>query len=76
MKKRGPGLMLIFCLSIIVAGLSSEVRAQAEPFYKGKTIRIMVGSTAEIYSRPAGDHRSEHAGGRIRDSHQPCLQCG
>src|ERR671919_789819 len=46
MKKRGSGLMLIFCLSIIVAGLSSEVRAQAEPFYKGKTIRIMVGSTA------------------------------
>jgi len=45
MKKRGFVLTLIFCLSIIPPGLSREARAQAEPFYKGKTIRIMVGST-------------------------------
>ena len=46
MKKRGFVLTLILCLSIIPPGLSREARAQAEPFYKGKTIRIMVGSTA------------------------------
>jgi tripartite-type tricarboxylate transporter receptor subunit TctC len=47
MKERVAVLRLIFCLSTIVAwGLTAEVRAQAEPFYKGKTIRIMVGTTA------------------------------
>ncbi|HXK26807.1 MAG TPA: tripartite tricarboxylate transporter substrate-binding protein [Candidatus Binatia bacterium] len=46
MKKRGLGLTVIFCLSIILPGLSPEVMAQAEPFYRGKTIRIIVGSTA------------------------------
>jgi len=45
MKKPGFVPTLIFCLSIIPSGLSREARAQAEPFYKGKTIRIMVGST-------------------------------
>ena len=45
MKKRVPVLTLIFCLSTIVAGIAPEVRAQAEPFYKGKTIRIIIGST-------------------------------
>jgi tripartite-type tricarboxylate transporter receptor subunit TctC len=46
MKKRVAVLMLIFSLSTIVPALSPDVRAQADPFYKGKTIRIMVGSTA------------------------------
>ncbi|HEV8344384.1 MAG TPA: tripartite tricarboxylate transporter substrate-binding protein [Candidatus Binatia bacterium] len=46
MKERGLALTLIFYLSIIFLGISTELRAQAEPFYKGKTIRIMVGSTA------------------------------
>ncbi|MGH7886442.1 MAG: Bug family tripartite tricarboxylate transporter substrate binding protein [Candidatus Binatia bacterium] len=46
MKKRSIGLMLIVCLTGILFGSPPEVRAQAEPFYKGKTIRIMVGSTA------------------------------
>ena len=46
MKKQFPVLMLIFSLSTIVPASSPDVRAQAEPFYKGKTIRIMVGSTA------------------------------
>lgn len=46
MQKRGLGFALILCLSMILPGLAPEVRAQAEPFYKGKTIRIMVGSTA------------------------------
>jgi tripartite-type tricarboxylate transporter receptor subunit TctC len=46
MKKRVSVLTLIFCFLIIFPRLLPEVRAQAEPFYKGKTIRIMVGSTA------------------------------
>src|ERR671925_417643 len=46
MKKRIPMLVVILCLAIVFPGFSSEVRGQAEPFYKGKTIRIMVGSTA------------------------------
>jgi len=46
MKNRGLALTRIFCFSIIFLGVSPEGRAQAEPFYKGKTIRIIVGSTA------------------------------
>jgi len=46
MQKRELLLALILWLSIILAGIAPEVRAQTEPFYKGKTIRIMVGSTA------------------------------
>jgi tripartite-type tricarboxylate transporter receptor subunit TctC len=38
-------LTLIFCLSIIL-GIAPDAGAQADQFYKGKTIRIMVGSTA------------------------------
>ncbi len=45
MKTRGPGLTRIFCL-LVILGVTAEINAQAEPFYKGKTIRIMVGSTA------------------------------
>ncbi|MGH7828451.1 MAG: Bug family tripartite tricarboxylate transporter substrate binding protein [Candidatus Binatia bacterium] len=46
MKKRAFVFTLIFCLSIILPGLSPEVRAQAGSFYKGKTITIVIGSTA------------------------------
>jgi tripartite-type tricarboxylate transporter receptor subunit TctC len=45
MNKRSFALALIFCLSILVS-FSPEARAQSEAFYKGKPIRIMVGSTA------------------------------
>lgn len=44
MRKRDLRLALIFCLSMIA--LAAELKAQSEPFYKGKTIRIMIGSTA------------------------------
>src|SRR5688572_25683299 len=46
MKKRIPVLAVILCLALVFLGPSPEVSGQAEPFYKGKTIRIMVGSTA------------------------------
>lgn len=45
MKKRVSVLRLIFCLAVFLLGTSLEVRAQAEPYYKGKTIRIIIGST-------------------------------
>ena len=45
MKKQGIGFSLIF-LSIIFLNPSPEAGAQADSFYKGKTIRIIVGSTA------------------------------
>jgi tripartite-type tricarboxylate transporter receptor subunit TctC len=45
MKERVLLLTLIFCFSIIFPGIAPDAGAQAE-FYKGKTIRIMVGSTA------------------------------
>ena len=46
MKERVLLLTLIFCLSIVLPGIAPEAAAQADQFYKGKTIRIMVGSTA------------------------------
>jgi tripartite-type tricarboxylate transporter receptor subunit TctC len=46
MKKQELLLALMLCFSIVLAGIVPKVGAQAEPFYKGKTIRIMVGSTA------------------------------
>ena len=45
MSKRDLGLTLIFCLTLVLACFSPEAGAQTEPFYKGKTIRIMIGST-------------------------------
>jgi tripartite-type tricarboxylate transporter receptor subunit TctC len=46
MRKRCFGLTLILSLLFICLGYNRHAGAQAEPFYKGKTIRIMVGSTA------------------------------
>jgi tripartite-type tricarboxylate transporter receptor subunit TctC len=45
MKPRDLAVGLFFCLSIVLLELSHEASAQAEPFYKGKTIRIIIGST-------------------------------
>ena len=46
MKERVLLFSLIFGFSMILPGIGPEAGAQADPFYKGKTIRIMVGSTA------------------------------
>lgn len=46
METRSIAFAVIFALSILLLGFTREVSAQAEPFYKGKTIRIMIGSTA------------------------------
>src|SRR5512145_2786379 len=46
MKKRALLLTLIFCFSMILPGAAPRAGAQGDQFYKGKIIRIMVGSTA------------------------------
>ena len=46
MKTRLLLFKLICCISFVFPGLVPEVGAQEEPFYKGKTITIVVGSTA------------------------------
>ena len=45
MKTRRLLMDLIFGFSVIFLTYPNEVRAQADPFYKGKTIRIIIGST-------------------------------
>lgn len=44
--KKGILRFLVFFGSIGLASISAELRAQGDGFYEGKTIRIMVGSTA------------------------------
>lgn len=45
MKKRSLGLCIGFLLITIFASAAREAGAQAEPFYKGKTIRLVIGNT-------------------------------
>ena len=45
MKNQRLLIGLIFCFSVSFLSHPAEVPAQADPFYKGKTIRIIVGST-------------------------------
>jgi tripartite-type tricarboxylate transporter receptor subunit TctC len=67
MKKRCLGLMAILSLSILLSGFLAEAGAQAEAFYKGKTIRIMVGSTAggfyDRWARLFGKHMGKYIPG-------------
>ena len=46
MKERALLLTLIFCFSMVLPAIAPKAGAQGDQFYKGKTIRIMVGSTA------------------------------
>ena len=47
MQRQGLALTSIFLATLLFAPwLAPRAWTQAEPFYKGKTIRIMVGSTA------------------------------
>jgi tripartite-type tricarboxylate transporter receptor subunit TctC len=68
MGRRALAITLIFSLSIIFFSHSPEVRAQADPFYKGKTIRIMVGSTAggfyDRWARLLARHMGKHIPGQ------------
>ena len=68
MKERVFLLTLIFCFSIVLPGIAPEAGAQADQFYKGKTIRIMVGSTAggfyDRWGRLFGKYMSEYIPGQ------------
>lgn len=46
MNERALLLTLIFCFSMVLPAIAPKAGAQGDQFYKGKTIRIMVGSTA------------------------------
>lgn len=46
MRKRSFVVAVIYCSAVVLLCPSPEARAQADPYFKGKTIRIMVGSTA------------------------------
>lgn len=46
MKRNGLLLMLLISFAIMVFGIVRQARAQDEQFYKGKTITIVIGSTA------------------------------
>jgi tripartite-type tricarboxylate transporter receptor subunit TctC len=64
MKKLRIRLVLILSLVSFLPGFAPDLGAQAEPFYKGKTIRIVVGSTtggfydrwARLLARYMGKH--------------------
>jgi tripartite-type tricarboxylate transporter receptor subunit TctC len=68
MKKLSIGLVSILSLSSFLAGFAPELRAQGEPFYKGKTIRIVVGSTAggfyDRWARLLSRHMVKHIPGQ------------
>jgi tripartite-type tricarboxylate transporter receptor subunit TctC len=46
MKKTGLVLALLCCVSLLFLSVASGARAQGDQFYKGKTITIVIGSTA------------------------------
>ena len=57
----------ILLLSIVVCLTSGALLSAQEPFYKGKTLRIIVGSTAggglDTYSRVIARHMGKHIAG-------------
>jgi tripartite-type tricarboxylate transporter receptor subunit TctC len=68
MKERVFLLTLIVCFSVILPGITAKAGAQGDQFYKGKTIRIMVGSTAggfyDRWGRLFGKYMSKYIPGQ------------
>ncbi len=68
MKERVILLTLIFCFSMILPAIAPKAGAQGDQFYKGKTIRIMVGSTAggfyDRWGRLFGKYMSKYIPGQ------------
>ncbi len=68
MKERVLLLTLIFCFSMILPSIAAKAGAQSDQFYKGKTIRIMVGSTAggfyDRWGRLFGKYMSKYIPGQ------------
>ena len=46
MRRTGRLLTLLFSLAVVFSGIARQVRAQDDTFYKGKSITIVIGSTA------------------------------
>lgn len=46
MRRNGFSLALLLSIAVIFSGIARQVQAQGESFYKGKTITIVIGSTA------------------------------
>ena len=87
MKRRAVavGCFLMLLAALGVASVSPG-HAQGESFYKGKTLKVLVGTTAgslyDIWARTVAAHlprhipgksgfaRAEHAWGRPQDCHQ------
>jgi len=71
MKKRAalivPALALLFSLVIIPLGSLATLEAQSEPFFKGKTIRMVVGFTPggfyDRWARTVARHLGKHIPG-------------
>ena len=68
MKEPILGLSSMLCLTSFLLAFAPELGAQAEPFYKGKTIRIVVGSTAggfyDRWARLLSRHMVKHIPGQ------------
>lgn len=66
MKKQISYYILTAGIGIVFAGLLTPAGAQ-EPFYKGKTVRIVVGFSAgggfDVYSRAIARHMNKHLAG-------------
>jgi tripartite-type tricarboxylate transporter receptor subunit TctC len=64
MKKIGIGVVLILSLTSFLFSFAPELRAQGETFYKGKTIRLVIGNTTggfydrwgRLFARFMGKH--------------------
>ncbi len=68
MNQRILGLPSILGLVSLFLAFAPDLRAQSEPFYKGKTIRIVVGSTAggfyDRWARLLSRHMVKHIPGQ------------
>jgi len=68
MQERVLLLTLIFCFSMFLPNIAPKAGAQSDQFYKGKTIRIMVGSTAggfyDRWGRLFGKYMSKYIPGQ------------
>lgn len=74
MRKRCLGLTLIISVSLLCFGFAPRAWAQTDSFYKGKTIRIMVGSTAGGFYDRWGRLFAKHMGKYIPGNPEVIVQ--
>src|SRR5688500_17118725 len=79
--ERNPIMVRIFCLALaLIAAMTHTVLAQ-DPFFKGKTVRIIVpfaaGGGYDIYSRIMGRHMGKYIPGNpVLDRKSVCREGG